>query len=329
MVLLRITIGWHFLYEGVWKIANRDTFSAEPFLTQAKGPFAPIFFAMVPDLDGKARLQVVKDKDGRVRVVSPPYEIAWERACDDFIRYYNMDDKQSKAARETCERFVTGLQNYLAENQEAILGYLASLKRFEEEEKASPNNGAHFQRERLWERQQKLRAEVAGWLRQIDAMGEAYQRALWDLLTEEQKAKGMLKVPLCETQRLPVRIPWIATRSELLNVVVTYSLTAIGLCLILGFFTRLANLGGALFLAFVVMTQWPWPTVVPKTPEIVGHALFVDKNFVEMMAMLALAALPVGRWAGLDYFLYHYVCVPLRQRWGCCCCSKAAEQKKG
>jgi len=121
LVLLRITIGWHFLYEGVWKIANRDTFSAEPFLTQAKGPFAPIFFAMVPDLDGKARLQVIKEKDGRVRVVSPPYETAWERACDDFISYYNMDDKQSKAARQTCERFVRSLQNYLAENQEAIL----------------------------------------------------------------------------------------------------------------------------------------------------------------------------------------------------------------
>jgi len=326
--LLRITIGWHFLYEGVWKIANRDTFSAEPFLTQAKGPFAPIFYAMVPDLDGKVRLQVVKDKDGQVRVVSPAYQVAWERACHDFIRYYGMDEKQSKAAKETCQRFVTGLQNYLEENKGAILAYLDSLKRFEEEERASPNNGAHFQRERLWERQQKLRGEVAGWLRQMDAMGETYKLALWDLLSQDQKARGMLKVPLCETQRLPVPLPLVATRSELLNVVVTYSLTAIGLCLILGFFTRLANLGGAMFLAFVVMTQWPWPTVVPKTPEIVGHALFVDKNFVEMMAMLALAALPVGRWAGLDYFLYHYVCIPLRQRCGCCCGNKVAEKQK-
>jgi uncharacterized membrane protein YphA (DoxX/SURF4 family) len=327
LVLLRITIGWHFLYEGVWKIANRDTFSAEPFLTQAKGPLAPVFYAMVPDLDGKVRLQVVKDKEGQTRVVSPAYQQAWERARDDFIRYYGMDEKQAKAAGETCQRFVTGLQNYLDENKSAILAYLDSLKRFENEEKASPNNGAHFQRERLWERQQKLRAEVAAWLRQMDAMGEAYKLGLWNLLNEDQKAKGMLKVPLCETQRLPVPVPFIATRSELLNVVVTYSLTAIGLCLILGFFTRLANLGGALFLAFVVMTQWPWPTVVPKTPEIVGHALFVDKNFVEMMAMLALAALPVGRWAGLDYFLYHYICIPLRQRCGCCCGGQRTEDK--
>lgn len=281
---------------------------------------------MVPDLDGKVRLQVVKAKDGQVRVVSPAYREAWERARDDFIRYYGMDEKQAKAAQDTCQRFVTGMETYLETNKSGILAYFDSLKRFENEEKASPNNGAHFQRERLWERQQKLRAEVAGWLSQIDAMGEAYKLALWDLLNEEQKAKGMLKVPLCETQRLPIPVPFVATRSELLNVVVTYSLTAIGLCLILGFFTRLANLGGAMFLAFVVMTQWPWPTVVPKTPEIVGHALFVDKNFVEMMAMLALAALPVGRWAGLDYFLYHYICVPLRRR--CGCCKPAAEEQK-
>ena len=28
LVILRVTIGWHFLYEGVWKIANPDKFSA-------------------------------------------------------------------------------------------------------------------------------------------------------------------------------------------------------------------------------------------------------------------------------------------------------------
>lgn len=328
MVLLRLTIGWHFLYEGVWKIANQDKFSAEPFLTQAKGPFAPLFYAMVPDLDGKVRLQVVKEKGGDVRVISPAYQTAWERACSRFIRYYGMDDKQSKAAQQTRDRFIAGLQRYLDTNKDAILAYFNSLERFEKEEKASRNQGAYFQRERLWERQQTLRAEVSVWLNELDAMGERYKLALFNLLTPEQKAKGMLRVPLCETQRLPVPIPFVATRSQALDLLVTYSLTAIGLCLMLGFFTRLAALGGAIFLAFIVMTQWPWPTVVPPTPEIVGHALLVDKNFVEMVAMLALVALPVGRWAGLDYFLYHYICLPLRGRGSCACCAGKSGQGK-
>jgi hypothetical protein len=52
LVVLRITIGCHFLYEGVWKF-NHAEFSAEPFLTQAKGPAAPLFYAMIPDIDGR------------------------------------------------------------------------------------------------------------------------------------------------------------------------------------------------------------------------------------------------------------------------------------
>ena len=48
LVLLRVAIGWHFLYEGVWKISHADKFSAEPFLSQAKGPAAPLFYAMLP-----------------------------------------------------------------------------------------------------------------------------------------------------------------------------------------------------------------------------------------------------------------------------------------
>lgn len=329
-MLLRITIGWHFLYEGVWKIANRRTFSAEPFLTQAKGPFAPLFYAMIPDIDGKVRLRLERTKDGQTVVTSPAYATAWEKACQEYIRFYRMDDAQRAKAEATRDRFIRSLNNYLAQKREDILAYFNSLERFEKEEKASRNLGAYFQRERLWERQQKLRAEVGAWLADLDNMGQAYVRELWNLLDDRQKDRGMIKVPLSETQRLPIRLPFVATKTELLNAVVTYSLTAIGLCLMVGAFTRLAALGGAGFLAFVVMTQWPWPTVVPKTPEIVGHALFVDKNFVEMMALLVLAALPAGRWAGLDYFLYHYVCLPLRECWNkCCsrCCGRPAQTK--
>ena len=57
LVILRLSLGCHFLYEGVWKITNPE-FSAEPFLTEAKGPAAPLFYAMLDDIDGRRRLQV-------------------------------------------------------------------------------------------------------------------------------------------------------------------------------------------------------------------------------------------------------------------------------
>lgn len=45
LVLLRLAIGWHFLYEGFAKIFNSD-WSAASFLLDSKGLFSPIFIWM-------------------------------------------------------------------------------------------------------------------------------------------------------------------------------------------------------------------------------------------------------------------------------------------
>jgi uncharacterized membrane protein YphA (DoxX/SURF4 family) len=100
---------------------------------------------------------------------------------------------------------------------------------------------------------------------------------------------------------------------EQINFAVTYSLTAIGACLLLGLCTRLAALGGAAFMAFVVMTQPAFPGIYPPDSPIVGHALLVNKDFIEMVALLTIAAIGAGRWGGLDFFLC--------RRRGCGCCA--------
>ena len=85
---------------------------------------------------------------------------------------------------------------------------------------------------------------------------------------------------------------------EQINFAVTYGLTAIGLCLMLGFCTPLAALGGAAFMCFVVMTQPAFPGIYPPDPPVVGHALLVNKDFVEMLALLVVATDgrgPLGR----------------------------------
>ena len=51
MVLLRIAIGWHFFYEGAWKLMQ-DDWRATGYLVASSGPFRPIFQAMVPDVNG-------------------------------------------------------------------------------------------------------------------------------------------------------------------------------------------------------------------------------------------------------------------------------------
>jgi thiosulfate dehydrogenase [quinone] large subunit len=45
IVLLRVLIGWHFLYEGIAKL-SLPSWSASGFLTQSRGPFASFFHGL-------------------------------------------------------------------------------------------------------------------------------------------------------------------------------------------------------------------------------------------------------------------------------------------
>jgi thiosulfate dehydrogenase [quinone] large subunit len=48
VALLRILIGWHFLYEGIIKVYNPD-WSSYGYLATAQGPLKPIFQAMTAE----------------------------------------------------------------------------------------------------------------------------------------------------------------------------------------------------------------------------------------------------------------------------------------
>ena len=50
IVVLRVVIGWHFLYEGIAKL-TKPTWSAAGFLLQSRGPFAEVFHWMAADAD--------------------------------------------------------------------------------------------------------------------------------------------------------------------------------------------------------------------------------------------------------------------------------------
>ncbi|MBN2022681.1 MAG: hypothetical protein JW809_07785 [Pirellulales bacterium] len=299
LVALRLTIGWHFLYEGVWKIANYDEFSTTPFLEQAKGPAADFYYAMIHDVDGRERLAVEKDEKGKPIIPGRIYLDAWKNQLASAIDKYGLRGDQKTQAEKLYERYAKSLAEYLADNQDAILGYFNSLDRFEAARAAGGDN-ADYHKKRVWDEQQKLRAEVGGWLAELDAMGEEYRLGLHDLLDEEQRKQG------------PVPVAY--DREDAMNFLMTFALTAIGVCLMTGFCTRLACLGGGVFLINVVLTQPPWPTIYPPAPAVTGHSLVVDKNFVEMVAIFMLACLPVGRWGGLDFFVYRWFGRPVL-RW--------------
>jgi uncharacterized membrane protein YphA (DoxX/SURF4 family) len=332
LVALRLSLGCHFLYEGVWKIGHSDfrydarwqaegseLFTAMPFLTTAKGPVAGFFYAMVPDIDARQRLRVVtveeKGKEkGKKSIDSSGFTERWNQVRQEFVEHYRPADasdtdatkaqaKLAEGAKETLARFDGQLKKYLADNVDDMAAYFAALDRFEKDPER--NQDAPFQKQRRWDLMLKLRGEANKWIKDIEAQERAYAHSLYSLLDDQQKLRG-----LPHASWNPLK--WDQMRQ--IDVLVTFALTAIGLCLMLGFCTPLAALGGAGFMCFVVLTQPAFPTIYPHDPPVVGHALLINKDFVEMVALLVVAATGAGRWGGLDIFVKRWFVEPIFSR---------------
>lgn len=333
-IALRLSLGCHFLYEGVWKIKNADTFHAAPFLSEAKGPLAPFYYSMLPDLEGRQRLgiETVADKDGKpvVQIAAErengkvvlvedkdddgkriakfgkykldAYVNAWTTFKDKIVRGYGLSEEQAAQAEKLLAKYIASARSYVTENEDEIVAHFTSRDRFAADPDGAVNvDHAAHQQERDWKKEREYRQEVNAWLGALDSMGKDYQMAIWGVLTPEQQAKGQFGKGWN---------PLTWTRDQQIDAAVTYGLTAIGLCLMVGFFTRLAALGGAVFMLNVVMTQLAWPGLYPPDPPVVGHALIVNKDFVEMVALLLVATSRVGRWGGVDFFLHHLLVRP-------------------
>ena len=316
IVLLRVTVGWHFFYEGVWKINPDNQFSAIPFLGLAKGPAATLFYDMLPDIDGKTRLEIQERddaprlgnpnvKDQKVKYF-PTFEKEWDNYHVKFKNRYNLSEDQQKAADKLLLRYCWSAYDLAASISTEVEAYKGSYDRFIASV-AEGTNQAEHQKKRDWDQRQKLRGEVNKWAGELTGYGDDFQMQLWHLLDAEQKSKGPLPPIVYGNNKIFVTASSFGVNSwvDFLNFGVTWGLTAIGFCLLLGFCSRLASLGGAAFLVSVLLTQPPWPSIWPHVHPEVGHAMIIDKNFVEMIACLVIASMPAGRWGGLDYYLWN------------------------
>ncbi len=127
----------------------------------------------------------------------------------------------------------------------------------------------------------ELRASLVG---PIKALERDLVDAAEKLLRPQQRAHG------------PVRMP--ATRINQIDALTMWALAVIGVLLIAGLCSRLAAVSGAALLFSFYLAMPPWPGVPPAPgPE---HSLWVNKNLIEVIALLALASVPSGRWFGLD-----------------------------
>jgi len=279
---LRVGIGVHFLSEGLNKLENPKPFSGA-FFSNAKGPLNWVYKGLVWDADGEYRL----DPKGTLA--------QWDNYRNRVVSHYGFDDQQKKKADEVFKAYEGRLKQFFSVEGDTIHEYFQWVDRRKDNAKDKSRELASLQTHdaRIASETRKLWSEL---IPPIDRMWKGLEDDLNDIATTEQwERHGRLKIG--KPGRLLVD-------SETMDTVVPWFDLIIGGCLILGLFTRVAGLLGAAFLASVCVSQWPLsPGAIP-----------IYYQAVEMLALLALAAIGAGRYLGLDFILggMKAICCPAK-----------------
>jgi thiosulfate dehydrogenase [quinone] large subunit len=99
---------------------------------------------------------------------------------------------------------------------------------------------------------------------------------------------------------------WMAADPErlaVINQMNMWGLTAIGLGLVLGCFTRLASAAGILIILLFYLCNPPFPGYFYSIP-MEGSYVVVNKNLVELAALVVVLVTGSGRAAGLDRIIH-------------------------
>jgi uncharacterized membrane protein YphA (DoxX/SURF4 family) len=288
LVLLRLNIGWHFFSEGV-KHYSDPHWTSEPSLRSAKGPLASWYQAYLPDFHGFEELLHGKGTESGPHAAQAwvdAIQSDWHAYAEQFTAHYALNDVQQKQADEILHQYQAKVRAWAADNKDALATHVHQWQR-KETTRGAPAGDVPFQKQRMAEKQALLSAEASSWLAELKGLERTYDNALDGLLESGQRRAG----PLAHH----------TTSVDTVDDVMKYVILGIGLLLLLGLFTRLACVIGAVFLFSVVMMQPFW----------VSEALPTYNQFVEMFALLALATTRVGRWGGLDFFLANLFARPL------------------
>jgi uncharacterized membrane protein YphA (DoxX/SURF4 family) len=299
---LRIGVGWHFLQQGLDKYEN-PKFSSEPFLRQAKGPLADRYRAMIPDFHGfDAAMddllgdnqpeitdvrKVLEDKANPLVQWAGKVKQDWGKYAADAAAHYEYSDDPKKpqeseklaaesklnVAFEQLDDAVGEFRAWLVDNANDV-AYMHKLQR------SATGNEVPFEKPRLTTQEGEVYAERMKLKNNVATIEKELESNLYAVLSREPGA-------------MPEPLPSEETSLKKFDRFLMYSLIAIGACLMAGFLTPIAALGGAFFLLTVIATQPPW----------VAGADVRYEQFYELLGLLVIATTLSGRWLGLDYFL--------------------------
>jgi uncharacterized membrane protein YphA (DoxX/SURF4 family) len=321
LVLLRLAIGWHLFYEG-WKKVEKGTFTSEEFLRESTGPLGPAFHNLAGDsLADRLLPRPLAPGEDPTKVephkrFPPALEKEWDAWFDRFVKHYDLSEEQKKDAANKLQQrkseFVHFLQTaektiekpgdagsvtltktipvwveIYRKKQDELRSYLASSYRdklgtlMEDEARKEVVD----RRREISNIRAQLRSELA-------KHSSEMRQVLSNVLTEEQWNRPPLSPKMTAGLFERSLLSWADT-------LVIAGLLGLGACLMLGLFSRVTGVLAALLLLSFYLALPPWPGL-PDPPQAEGNYLIINKNLIEVLALLLLASTAAGRWFGLD-----------------------------
>jgi uncharacterized membrane protein YphA (DoxX/SURF4 family) len=303
----------------------RLVFSADKdFLGLAKGPLAPLYLAHVPsghewrtllatprenlpptteqvaEQTKWAQDYAKRRSDAKASGQPAPVEFApgtashdwatkiaedWRTAVTRFTAVAGMAADQKQQAEKALAARLDELAEFIRGEDEPIAEYRHELWRLANWRQSPEAGGVPFYTQRVALKAGETDTAVTGWREQVSTIEDRLRADLDAILTSEQRDQEATKLAVDDALADPHQ-----HRLDFINIVATAVTIGVGACLILGFFTRLASVVGALFLLGVIASQPFW---------ISGTAPTINQC-VELAALLVLAGTGAGRWAGMD-----------------------------
>ena len=264
-----VNFDWPYVHEEVLRVAGEpegDRFSSLGYLQSSAGPFRPLFRSLVPDLAGFDRL-TAESVSGRI-----------DRRYAEIVDHFASAGKPLTAEQQ--KRLATARDSIKASavaivSDPRFQARLADYKAMAERTASDQSRlDARYSHERLAADRKKLDLIATEMLAVVNEPLSELAVHMHQIVTADQLAAGPLPRPNDPSL-------WV-------NRSIKVSLIGIGVCLLLGVFTRVAGLAAAAQLAMFYLASPPWPGL--PAAMLGGHYLFVDRNLIELAAALVIAA---------------------------------------
>lgn len=294
LVALRFLVGYHFYMEGVAKV-REGNFTSKGFLSAAKGPLADQFQSLIPDFEGQFRLPQLRTEleanDQDPVGVDSNTILSYKRFFEFLDSYvqktgeiYSFTDEQKSEAATKLKTTKERLISVIDDSADDISKYLKGFARHEANQLDEMRNNVASMKKQKDQIEGEWKALVAPTLNAIDKQLDSLESEVNSLATaeqiSEQKKYSAIKLPGAG----PIDSRVVDKYIPIFDMVV-------GILLMVGLLTPLAGIAAGIFLASVVLTQFPGAAGAQPTYY----------QAIEMLACFLLAFSDSGRYAGLDF----------------------------